>query len=538
MPSQNRFWSLWLRLPHPVSFDVCAMNYFILTGGTGLLGSYLLRNAMCAGLPVAVIVRPSRRESARQRVESLLARLEREQHVLLPRPVVLEGDLHKPALGLSEQELDWVARNGRALIHNAASLTFYGKDRSGEPWRSNVEGTRHTLELCHRAGLCEYHYVSTAYVCGSRKGLIRETELDCKQQPNNDYEQSKIEAERMVREAAHLKTSTVYRPSIIVGDSQTGYTPTFHGFYAPLRLAHTLSSRVRRRTTSGVALMLALGATGNETKNFVPVDWVADVMLHVLFHPEWHGRTYHLTSPQPVAAREMVQVMDDAVELFSSPAGPEETDIRNETWFAAEFREQMNYYKSYWDDDPKFDRTNTEQAAGHLPCPKLDYEVLMQLARFAFQANFGRPQPKPVIPGVDFHQHLRPTFDRSRLTSCSTPTPRLLGLQIDGPGGGQWTLRVFDNTVRSIEPGLPPEDSSTLRVPTTVLHPLLNARLTPSQAAQHEAVRFRAGKLSKDDLRRILEVVLTSVSRAGYAAPSPEAMLDAASRSSQSAFRR
>ena len=57
-----------------------------------------------------------------------------------------------------------------------------------------------------------------------------ETELDVGQTPGNDYEHSKIEAERLVRAADWLDPPTIYRPSIIVGDSRTGYTATFHGF--------------------------------------------------------------------------------------------------------------------------------------------------------------------------------------------------------------------------------------------------------------------------------------------------------------------
>ena len=61
----------------------------------------------------------------------------------------------------------------------------------------------------------------------------------------NVYEKTKLQAELMVRAAGTerwLDRATIYRPSIIVGDSQTGYTTTYHGFYAPLKLAHTMAS--------------------------------------------------------------------------------------------------------------------------------------------------------------------------------------------------------------------------------------------------------------------------------------------------------
>ena len=81
------------------------MNYHILlTGATGLLGRYLLRDLLLADTPVAVLVRRGRRQSAAERVEAMMlsweAMLDRE----LPRPHVLEGDLTKPGLGLSDDE--------------------------------------------------------------------------------------------------------------------------------------------------------------------------------------------------------------------------------------------------------------------------------------------------------------------------------------------------------------------------------------------------------------------------------------------------
>jgi len=80
---------------------------------------------------------------------------------------------------------------------------------------------------------------------------VLETELDVGQTPGNAYEQSKMEAEKLVRAAEWIDSPTIYRPSIIVGDSRTGYTTTFHGFYVMVKLAHTLVSRMVRGSTAG-----------------------------------------------------------------------------------------------------------------------------------------------------------------------------------------------------------------------------------------------------------------------------------------------
>ncbi len=70
--------------------------------------------------------------------------------------------------------------NVSAVVHSAASLKFHD-DGCGEPWLSNIEGTRNVLSLCEVAGVRKLHYVSTAYVCGLREGTIYESELDCGQ---------------------------------------------------------------------------------------------------------------------------------------------------------------------------------------------------------------------------------------------------------------------------------------------------------------------------------------------------------------------
>jgi hypothetical protein len=68
------------------------------------------------------------------------------------------------------------------------------------------------------------------------------------------------------------------------------------------------------------------------------------------------------------------------------------------------FVQQAEIYRSYWRDDPQFDRTHTNAAAGHLPCPPVDHDMLLRMARFAIGTNFGR---RPQI--VRHHDGLRRT---------------------------------------------------------------------------------------------------------------------------------
>ncbi|MDR2116455.1 MAG: SDR family oxidoreductase, partial [Planctomycetaceae bacterium] len=244
-------------------------KYHFLTGSTGLLGSYILGNLLRKNYQLAVLVRPSKRLNAEQRIDKIVANWEREYNESISRPLVISGDLSDK--NWYKEHRDWFAQHCQSVIHCAASLVFYGS-ANAEPWRSNIEGTQSILELCRDTKIENLHYFSTAYVAGSSKQFY-EHEIDTGQSLRNDYEQSKFVAEKMVRAAEYLKHLTVYRPSIVVGDSQTAFTTTFHGFYAVLKLAHTLVRRLPLGSTSGRNLLAALGMNGTERKNFVPVDW-------------------------------------------------------------------------------------------------------------------------------------------------------------------------------------------------------------------------------------------------------------------------
>ena len=142
---------------------------------------------------------------------------------------MLSGDITEPDFGLSESEIAWVSENCGSIMHSAAILEFYGKDRAGEPWRTNLNGTQNMINLCRRTGIKDIHYVSTAYVAGYQTQPVLESTLDVGQSFRNDYEESKFCAEKLVREIDFADHVTVYRPAVIAGDSRTGYTNTYHG---------------------------------------------------------------------------------------------------------------------------------------------------------------------------------------------------------------------------------------------------------------------------------------------------------------------
>lgn len=481
------------------------MAYLLLTGVTGLLGRYLIKDLLLADVQVAVLVRPSRRASARQRFENVMSYWDEQLGRTLPRPVVLDGDITEPDLGLDARGMRWVAEHCDAVLHNAASLTFRSTGPDSEPWRSNVEGMRNVLELCRNAQIRKFHHVSTAYVCGLRNGRILESELDVGQQLSNDYEQSKVQAETMVRSAGFLDSLTVFRPAIIIGDSHTGYTTTYHGFYTPVQVVSLMVQNLTPNETGIVHSSARFALTGNETKNLIPVDWVSEVMAYIVAHPEHHGKTYHLTPRHPVTVRLMGEVIEQATGFYAVSFEGPDNPVADLTEDEQRFREMVSVYNSYWRDDPTFDSTNTQTAAPHLPCPHIDRKMLLTMADYAIGVNFDVPRVKPIDPQFDAHRVLEPLVEAvHQLTASPDPQPRL-GLQIKGPGGGQWHLLMRGGEVVAADVGIDATCSSTLELDVDTFASLARGHFTVDQAFSAGRVHVIGNSFPRQKFFRILQ---------------------------------
>jgi thioester reductase-like protein len=373
-------------------------RYCLLTGATGLLGRYLLRDLLLNDVPVAALVRPERRRSAEERLDAIHSHWERELKQSLPRPVCIEGEITHPDLGISSQARAWIGEHCSSILHNAASLTFWGKDRTAEPWLSNLTGTENVLEFCRRAKIRDFHYISTAFVCGKRDTPVLDEDFDCGQTFRNDYEHAKFEAEKRVRLAAAdwIDRLTVYRPGVIVGDSRTGYTSTYHGAYAYFQFAWLLVQYLPKGSDGLHFLPIRFNLTGEETHNFVTVDWVSACVTYLFCHAEHHGRTYHLTPKLMTTSRMLYEVMSKYFQFrgptFDGPGALAAGDLND---IEKAFYEYVDRYQTYWNQEPLFDRSNIERAAPHLPCPTIDFASLTRMLDVAVKDNWGK-KAKPV----------------------------------------------------------------------------------------------------------------------------------------------
>ena len=434
-------------------------RYVILTGATGLLGQYLLRDFLLKGHRVAAIVRGSKKSSPAERIEQIMQMWERQLGQYLPRPVCIPGDITQPLCGLREEAQRWISDHGQCMLHCAASLTFH--EVKGEPWRTNVDGTNHVLELCDTTSLEEMHYISTAYVCGQREDLVMEDDLDVGQEFRNDYEKSKFLAEKAVRRAG-FRSLTVYRPVVITGDSKTGYTSTYHGTYLYMKLARLLAQYTDPDEHGAHHVPIRWGLTGDESRNITPVDWNSEIILKLYENPDAHGHTFHLGPEHPVTMREAIGFGTDfynitGIEFMGFKDKPPHELNELEKWVWA----NISIYGSYDFMDPQFDMTNLHRYAPNPPAPPIDKATARRLLDFAEEDQWGRRKRPPSAPALcNVAAHLQ----EKHAIGADQPVTATVGLDVLGPGGGQWSLALTDGRLRHYELGLPSAEKSVLRI--------------------------------------------------------------------------
>lgn len=437
-------------------------KYTLLTGATGLLGNYLVRDLLSKGVRLAVVGRASRKKSFRERIESQLQRWERELGTLLPRPVCLNGNVTEPNLGLSQVARNWVSTHCEQVFHNAAVLAFHGADRNSDPWKTNLGGTENVVSFCRDAGISKLHYVSTAYVCGRRHERIYEHELDEGQQFRNDYEQSKFLSEKHVRESPQIQELTVYRPAVIVGDSKTGYTSTYHGLGMYLKLMSLMVNALEPDENGIRHTPLSLTCSGEEGRNAVPVDWVSEVMVRLFTTPEAHGGTYHIAPDEQINAKQLIDYCNAYYNATGVVFGVDEHGLNDWDRLA---HEQLDVYQDYLESDPLFDVTNTKEFAGDLKCPVIDQDAIHRYIRFGEEDKWGKrklpalQQPINVAAFLSsFHEEgsIKSQDEKDAVTSC--------GLNVIGPGGGQWTIWTTKDGPWQFESGLPTDDVPLLEM--------------------------------------------------------------------------
>lgn len=254
------------------------MANYIVTGGTGFLGQNVLPLLLerDPSAEVHVLVRPQ----SIAKLEQQVAALDGKGRV---HPLV--GDLTEPRLGLKESPSD--------IDHIVHLGAIYDMTAGDEQASTNVDGTRAVVDLAVRTG-ARLHHISSIAVAGDFAGEFTENDFDKGQGFPTAYHRTKFESEEIVRESA--TDWRVYRPSVVLGHSETGAIDKIDGpyFFFPFfaELAKLPS-----------ALPITVPDIGST--NLVPVDYVAAAIVELIHRNPLGQRVFHLVNPDPQSMREV-----------------------------------------------------------------------------------------------------------------------------------------------------------------------------------------------------------------------------------------
>jgi nucleoside-diphosphate-sugar epimerase len=285
-------------------------DYFI-TGATGFVGGAIALELLDqTDANLHALVRADDRVAAEERLRAALRAAAGlyDRADLLPaidaRCHAIAGDITRP---LDDGRLASLAGRVAEVWHVAGSRAC-DDAASAEAELYNVEGTRNVLDAAAALGATTFNHVSTAYVAGKRAGRIPEALLPEDGPTYNPYEASKLKAEHVVVRAAGLR-ARIFRPSLVVGHSQTCGATTFAGIYGFIREYREFCAQVARQLGSYLRFTSAsVLANPALPINVVPVDAVARNAVRISLSAS-REQVFHLTNPAAPTIAEAVAVL-------------------------------------------------------------------------------------------------------------------------------------------------------------------------------------------------------------------------------------
>ncbi len=365
-----------------------------MTGATGFLGNFLLRDLLQRNRRVVAMLREPLAES-RNRLSDNLKNLgldleECENAGLL---TLVPGSL-PDGLPSPDSVSECFAGQSVEILSCAASLQLYSNGNS-EPFRTNVEGMAKMLEWADSLGISRFHAVSTAYVCGSHTADVREVFHLPKPEFKTEYEHSKWMAEELLTNWSQKNGNqvTIYRPSFLTGESSTGYTTQYSGFYQLARVVHILSEEFADSTNGSKGYIpLRIPGQPDDPQNFVPVDFAARIIAEVICDETLHQNIYHLTDPDPVTNDQIKRHMEEYFQIHGGYFSDGEKTIANCNPAESLLWEQFEALTPRVTHNPRFRPDNTLRVMKDkgVTFPEMTSERFRTMVDFAIENGWGK----------------------------------------------------------------------------------------------------------------------------------------------------
>jgi nucleoside-diphosphate-sugar epimerase len=364
----------------------------LMTGATGFLGQYLLRDLLAHGARVVAMIRPPLAANI-ERLDGLLKKLDFDiqEPIVEKRLLFVEGSLPdrmpEPTWGRTDAFLSCAAN--RQLHSNG----------NGEPFKTNVESVEPMLEWTAKHGINSIHAVSTAYICGPETVDVPEAILPNEEGFHTDYEHSKWMAEVLLDKWGKRDGNvlTIYRPSLIVGDSDSGYTTQYVGFYRLARLASILKDQFGNGSNGATThIPLRIPGSADSPQNFVPVDFTSRLIVEIMLRQEFHGRIFNLTDPNPPSNEFVLRRLEEYFRmeggyfLDSDELDGERSPAESLLW------DMYDFLPPRISTNPRFQMDNTSAVLKEtgLEFPVMDRGRFFTLIDFAVSRKWGQRDAK------------------------------------------------------------------------------------------------------------------------------------------------
>ncbi|WP_351236268.1 thioester reductase domain-containing protein, partial [Streptomyces sp. NPDC002133] len=353
-----------------------------LTGATGFLGAFLLRDLMRETRgTVHCLVRASDAAEGLARLRANLEWYRVWDEVAPERLRIVTGDLAQPRLGLSEEEFDALARTADVVYHAGATVHWLHPYTTLSP--ANVRGTEEVLRLAARHRTVPVHHLSTTGVfAGELAGgvplRVEDTSGPAEALPSG-YLQSKWVAEQVIGLARDRGLPvSVYRVDVISGDVRNGACQTRDFVWLSLR----------GLVQAGAAPAGLVGAV-----HLTPVDYVSAAVVALSQKADTAGGTFHLYNQSHLSFGEFVALlrkggyMLDELE-WDAWRRRVESDPDNVMLPLLEAFEMMSFQnESFY---PPVDTSVAERAleGSGIGCPEMNGELFEKYVEFFVGADF------------------------------------------------------------------------------------------------------------------------------------------------------
>ncbi|WP_424893165.1 amino acid adenylation domain-containing protein [Streptomyces sp. XH2] len=374
-----------------------APRRILLTGATGFLGSFLLRELLDrTEADVWCLVRAANDEEAGERLRGGLAAYRLWDEALRERIVAVAGDLEKPLLGLTGERFALLADRIEVIYHNGARVNIV--DSYARLKAANVLGTQEVVRLAATARVKPLHYVSSSAAGVGRDPGTDVVREDRRVAPDrvasNGYVATKWVAEELVRAAGERGVpAVIYRPSRVSGHTGTGACTTGDALWTMVRAIIELRAAPDRTVREGMRFDVDL----------VPVDHVARAIVHLGRQPDAHGKVFHVTNPEPLGF--------DALTDCLRRLGYDVTSLSYEEWKhallgAAEAKSSLAPAALLAQGlrvgaaSPRYDRSNTERglAGSGIACPAVGDDLVAKYVQYFVGSGF-LPAPASTTGG-------------------------------------------------------------------------------------------------------------------------------------------